>query len=150
MPGLLEIAEQIVHTSITFALSRMHPIRFFLRLSAPLAILAIALCLTTRAYAAGGFDANGQCVGDQDGDGKEVPLTLDQDGIWQHADLTMLDFENKVQPCNAEGTTLTNTVIRGVVAPATYTGVRFRLGVPFDMDHQNEATAPSPLNLTGM
>jgi len=186
-----------------------------------LSIAAFILCVATRAPAAGGFDANGQCVGDKNGDGqvtvdelivavnnaldgcqltpvtlqfrgmvgdqpftcgsiyhnigttngdlvpsdfrlylhnfrlvtaegKEVPLTLDQDGLWQYSNLAMLDFENKVQPCNAEGTTLTNTVVHGMAPPGTYTGVRFLLGVPFDLDHQNSAAAQSPLTLSAM
>ena len=84
------------------------------------------------------------------GDGKEVPLTLDQDGIWQYSTVALLDFENKAPPCAAEGTTLTNDRIRGRVAPGTYTGVRFRLGVPFALNHGNVATAPAPLSLSAM
>jgi len=83
------------------------------------------------------------------GDGAEVPLTLVQDHLWQLDNLALLDFENKVRPCN-EGTTQTNSTVHGFAPPDEYTGVRFRLGVPFDMDHIDEATAPSPLNLSGM
>jgi uncharacterized repeat protein (TIGR04052 family) len=82
-------------------------------------------------------------------DGKEVPLRLDQDGVWQYRNVALLDFENKVSPCN-DGTPQTNVAVHGVAAPLTYTGVRFFLGVPFEMDHVNAATAPSPLNLDGM
>src|SRR6202158_1925155 len=185
------------------------------------AVLSCVLLMPVRARAADGFDANGQCVGDQNGDGqvtideligavnnalnacqftpvtlrfrgvvgdqpfecgsiyhgigttngdivpsdfrmyihnirlitadgKEVPLKLDQDGILQHDTVAMLDFENKVQPCNAEGTTLTNAMVHGMAPPGTYTGVHFLLGVPFNMDHQNVAIAASPLNLSAM
>ena len=82
-------------------------------------------------------------------DGKEVPLRLDQDGAWQYHDVALLDFENAVSPCN-DGTPQTNFVVHGMAAPLAYTGVRFFLGVPFELDHINEATAPSPLNLDGL
>ncbi|MFI5365168.1 MAG: MbnP family copper-binding protein [Candidatus Binatia bacterium] len=82
-------------------------------------------------------------------EGKEVPLRLDQDGAWQYRDVALLDFENAVSPCN-DGTPQTNFVVHGMAAPLTYTGVRFFLGVPFELDHLNEATAPSPLNLDGL
>jgi uncharacterized repeat protein (TIGR04052 family) len=83
-------------------------------------------------------------------DGNEVPLTLDQDGKWQYADVALLDFENKAPPCNAQGTTATNSTVRGRVPPGTYTGVRFLLGVPFSLNHGNQSSSPSPLNLTAM
>jgi len=81
--------------------------------------------------------------------GHEVPVQLDQDGLWQVDTLALLDFENKVRPCT-NGTVETNTSIHGRVAPGSYTGVRFRLGVPFDRNHADEATAPSPLNLSSL
>jgi len=82
-------------------------------------------------------------------DGKEMPLRLDQDGIWQRDDIALLDFENRVRPCN-NGTTPTNTTLRGGVPPGQYNGVRFVLSVPFSRNHQDQAVAPSPLNLTSM
>src|SRR5262249_24683963 len=82
-------------------------------------------------------------------EGTEVPVQLDQDGIWQYRDVALLDFENKVPPCN-DGTPQTNSVVHGTVPVGTYTGVRFLLAVPFELDHIDEATAPAPLNLDGM
>jgi len=40
--------------------------------------------------------------------------------------------------------------VTGTVPPGDYTGLRFRLGVPFALNHGNAATAPSPLNLSGL
>ncbi len=82
-------------------------------------------------------------------DGTEVPVTLDQDGIWQADDLAMLDFEDKGGPC-LNGTPETRSVIAGMAPEGTYTGVRFMLGVPFEANHQDNALAPSPLNLSAM
>lgn len=81
--------------------------------------------------------------------GEEVPVSLDQDGLWQYADVAMIDFENAAGTC-ANGTADTNTAVRGIVPAGKYRGLRFVLGVPFALNHQNAATAPSPLNVTAM
>jgi len=81
--------------------------------------------------------------------GDEVPLSLEQDGLWQNGDVALLDFENRVRPCNT-GTSPIHTSVRGMVPPGVYTGVRFALGVPFARNHLDTATSPSPLNLSGM
>jgi len=84
-----------------------------------------------------------------DSTGREVPVLLDQDGIWQLEDLALLDFEDKSAPCNL-GTVQTNTSVRGVVPAGSYDGIRFSLGVPFRMNHQEVGVAQSPLVLTAM
>ncbi|HEY8427358.1 MAG TPA: MbnP family copper-binding protein, partial [Sandaracinaceae bacterium] len=81
-------------------------------------------------------------------DGREVPLELEQNE-WQHENVALLDFEGG-DGCDS-GTVSTNSVVRGVVAEdATFTGVRFRLGVPFALNHADVSTAPPPLNYTSM
>jgi uncharacterized repeat protein (TIGR04052 family) len=76
------------------------------------------------------------------------PLTLDEDGTWQSGGVALLDFEDKSGGC-ANGTTPTRTVVTGKVAHEhDYHTVRFKLGVPFALNHADAATAPSPLNLT--
>lgn len=81
-------------------------------------------------------------------DGREVPLELAQNE-WQHQDVALLDFEGG-DGCDS-GTAATNAVVRGVVAEdATFTGVRFRLGVPSELNHADASTAPAPLNYTSM
>ena len=81
--------------------------------------------------------------------GSEVPVQLEQDGVWQYQNVAMLDFENGSGPCTF-GNEATNTTVRGTVPAAVYTGVKFDLGVPFDLNHGNAATAPAPLNFTAM
>lgn len=85
-----------------------------------------------------------------DGSGAERPLTLDQDQLWQYQDVALLDFEDKTAPC--DGTTATNFTVRGQaeVGSGGYTGLRFVVGIPPALNHGNQATAPSPLNLSGM
>ncbi|MCX8071606.1 MAG: metallo-mystery pair system four-Cys motif protein [Candidatus Binatia bacterium] len=82
-------------------------------------------------------------------DAREVPVLLDQDGIWQLEDVALIDFENKTSPC-VNGTVLTNDTIRGRVAPGDYNGIRFVLGVPFRLNHGDASVAPPPLSLTAM
>lgn len=81
--------------------------------------------------------------------GAEVPVTLEQDGRWQYADVALIDFEDGSGTC-ANGTADTNTVVRGLAPRGPYRGLRFVLGVPFALNHINAATAPSPLNLTAL
>ena len=82
-------------------------------------------------------------------DGSAVPVELEQDGLWQHENLALLDFENKAGAC-ANGTSETNHVIRGRVPNTSYTGVAFKVGVPFALNHGDAAAAPSPLNLSAL
>lgn len=84
-----------------------------------------------------------------DATGKAVPLKLDQDERWQHRDVALLDFENRTGPC-LTGTQETRDVIAGTVPAGTYRGLRFSLGVPFELNHADATIAPSPLNLTSL
>jgi uncharacterized repeat protein (TIGR04052 family) len=81
--------------------------------------------------------------------GGEEPLALEQDGKWQHQNVALLDFEDKTGSCS-NGTTDTNVMLHGEVPPGTYVGIKFRLGVPLALNHNDVATAPSPLNLSGL
>ncbi|WP_437851114.1 MbnP family copper-binding protein [Sorangium sp. So ce363] len=82
-------------------------------------------------------------------DGEEVPLSLEQDELWQYQDVVLLDFEDRSGTC-ANGTEETNGVVRGTVPAGDYDGLSFKLGVPFDLNHGDASSAPSPLNLTGL
>src|SRR5579863_8307437 len=82
-------------------------------------------------------------------DGASVALSLDQDGIWQYRNLTLLDFEDGTASC-LNGNAGINKQILGKVPAGKYTGLRFTLGVPFELDHIAATSAPSPLNTTAM
>ena len=84
-----------------------------------------------------------------DGSGGVQPLELEQDGLWQRDDLALLDFENGSAAC-VNGTTATNTSVRGTVPAGDYTGLRFTLGVPESMNHVDQTTAAAPLDLTAL
>lgn len=82
-----------------------------------------------------------------DATGKAVPLKLDQDERWQHRTVALLDFEDRSGPC-LTGTQETRDVVTGTVPAGDYRGLRFTLGVPFELNHADATIAPSPLNLT--
>jgi uncharacterized repeat protein (TIGR04052 family) len=77
------------------------------------------------------------------------PVELDQDGAFQNGGVALLDFEDDLGSCG-NGTTQTHTTITGSAKPGDYTGIAFKVGVPEDQNHGNQAIAPSPLNLEGM
>ncbi|MBD1842970.1 metallo-mystery pair system four-Cys motif protein [Cyanobacteria bacterium FACHB-63] len=84
-----------------------------------------------------------------DAQGKVVPITLTQDNRWQYQNVALIDFENKTGMCS-NGTTETNDRIVGTIPKGNYKGIRFTLGVPFKLNHEDATIAPSPLNLTSL
>ncbi|MFC4158569.1 MbnP family copper-binding protein [Chitinimonas lacunae] len=82
-------------------------------------------------------------------DGRSVPLTLEQDGVWQHEDVALLDFEHGEGACR-NGTPGRHEAISGRVPAGDYRGLRFTLGLSPARNHADVTLAPSPLNLTAM
>lgn len=83
-------------------------------------------------------------------DGREVPLELSDDGVWQNGGIALIDFEDG-DGCEG-GNAPTNARLVGTV-PAdvgAISGLRFVVGVPEARNHLDSATAPSPLNLSSM
>lgn len=83
-------------------------------------------------------------------DGEEVPVELVQDGMWQYNDVALLDFEDGTGLCSGSGTPEMNDKIVGTIPAGEYAALRFDLGVPFELNHLDTATAPAPLNLPAM
>lgn len=77
-------------------------------------------------------------------DGSKVPVKLNVREPWQSESLALLDFEDKTGRCT-DGTEGTNTAVTGTVAPGSYKGLRFIVGVPEDLDHKDQAGAAEPL-----
>jgi uncharacterized repeat protein (TIGR04052 family) len=82
-------------------------------------------------------------------DGAEVPVTLDDDGMFQQGDVALLDFEDGSGPC-ASGNSAMRSEVTGTVPAGSYEELRFTLGVPFALNHSDAATAEPPLNVSGM
>jgi uncharacterized repeat protein (TIGR04052 family) len=68
--------------------------------------------------------------------GGAYPLSLRSDQQWQSDRVALIDMigENS------------NLSIRGQVVGTTFSGIRFTLGVPFELNHANPMTAAAPLN----
>ena len=84
-----------------------------------------------------------------DAQGNPVPVELEQDDKWQYQNVALLDFEDKTGAC-ANGTVETRNVVTGTMPQGDYRGLQFTLGVPSQLNHEDAAIAPSPLNLTSM
>lgn len=81
--------------------------------------------------------------------GTAVPLVLEEDQRYQRDRLALLDFEDGTGSCIG-GDLDTRTFLRGIAPDEDYTGVRFQIGVPEELNHLDAATAPAPLNQPGM
>ena len=80
--------------------------------------------------------------------GESTPAALVADGRWQTREVALLDFEDASGGC--EGDTATNVSVRVTAPPGPYSGVRFVVGVPFALNHQNPALAAPPLTTGAM
>jgi len=83
-------------------------------------------------------------------DGTLQPITLEQDGKWQHDDIALLDFEDGTAGCSGSGNADINTSLRGTVPDGDYQGLAFNIAVPFEKNHGDPTLAAAPLNATGM
>ncbi len=82
-------------------------------------------------------------------DGRETPLALDDDGLWQGRGVALLDFEDATGGCDTGFTTPeVNTTLRGRAPRGAYAGVRLRIGVPNELNHVDPTSMPAPLNTT--
>jgi|GEM_PF-3561868 len=59
--------------------------------------------------------------------GEAVAVMLEQDGIWQHANTALLDFEDGTAGCADSGNPELNNVLRGTIPQGEYTALRFEL-----------------------
>ena len=84
-----------------------------------------------------------------DSSGAEHPVSLTPDERWQQENIALIDLENGAGACS-NGTSAMNTAIRGTVATSDFAGIRFTIGVPFDMNHANPLLAQPPLNDSAM
>jgi|MDTC01.3.fsa_nt_gb uncharacterized repeat protein (TIGR04052 family) len=84
-----------------------------------------------------------------DASGSATPLALTADDTWQTESIALLDFEDKSAGCS-NGTERTNTVIHGTAPDASYSGIRFTVGVPFSDNHADPSQATGPLTFTSM
>lgn len=84
--------------------------------------------------------------------GEEVPVDLVDDGSWQGSGVALLDLQ---EDCGRVGNEVRRIVVGTVPLDPESTrrrwrGLRFRVGVPFALNHQDPAHALGPLARTSM
>jgi uncharacterized repeat protein (TIGR04052 family) len=82
----------------------------------------------------------------------EVPIEIETAGAFQGQGVALLDFEDRSGSCS-EGTTETNNEVRGRAMQHIHSGIRgikFKVGVPFMLNHRDPSSSPAPLNLSAM
>ncbi len=72
-----------------------------------------------------------------------------EDDRWQQTKVAMVDLENGEASCT-NGTADTHTRIDGMADISDFTGIRFTVGVPFELNHANPLLAAAPLNDAAM
>lgn len=73
-------------------------------------------------------------------------LILDDSSEWQSKRVVLLDFEDGTGPCEATGTAGTNRFITGSIPTAEYSGIKFKIGLPFNMNHKLPEEQEPPMN----
>jgi len=84
-----------------------------------------------------------------DEEGEEVPVELDNRSPWQSKTVALLDFEDASSACK-NGNSAMNATVTGKVPDRNYVGVVFSPAVPLDLNHEDPATLPDPLQAGGM
>jgi len=82
--------------------------------------------------------------------GEKHPLKLDQDGKWQRDAIALLDFEDGTGSCDTGSPETRLEVVGRAPDFNDYTGLEFKVGIPEEQNHLDGATAPAPLNASGM
>lgn len=97
--------------------------------------------------------------------GIKIPVTLDATQDGQNADVALLDFRDtalindsatEICPQDREGTSdnpnYNDTIVGSVSVDPDYTisSIQFTLGVPFDLNHKDQAAAEEPLRNPGL
>jgi uncharacterized repeat protein (TIGR04052 family) len=77
----------------------------------------------------------------------ETPLVLSDDDEWQDGEVVLIDLEDGTGDCATDGTSATNAMAVGTAADATYDGIAFTVGVPFDSNHADVTGAEPPLDV---
>jgi uncharacterized repeat protein (TIGR04052 family) len=93
-------------------------------------------------------------------DGSETPFNLISDNSNQNSyddgtSIGLIDFTDQTGDCStgifSSGTTATtNTKLVGGPVFGNFSGLKFTIGVPTNLNHQDSTSAKAPLNSTGM
>ena len=82
-------------------------------------------------------------------DGSSESISL-EDNAWQSDGVALLDFQNKADSCSGDDKE-TRTTVTGTVSNGTsITGISFTLGIPETLNHQDQSSASTPLNIISL
>lgn len=82
----------------------------------------------------------------QDETGTWQALQLDAGSVWQSDSVALLDFEDGSAACADSGNAAQNDQVVGTLPASRYRGVRFTVGVPRALNHDDVTLAAAPLN----
>lgn len=82
--------------------------------------------------------------------GQEVPVKLDERAPWQAQNVALVDFENNEGACRFGGDPGLNAELTGTIPFGRYRGLRFTLGVPSAINHQDPLLSGAPFQAGGM
>ena len=88
------------------------------------------------------YVSNVQLIDDQ-GQAHDVRFATEMD--WQNDAVALIDLEDGSGACQ-NGTSGTSDHVLGVATARAYRGLRFTVGVPFRLNHENPLTAKPPLD----
>jgi len=77
--------------------------------------------------------------------GEAQKLALHKEIPWQQSDLALIDLENGQGSCS-NGTSEIYAYLVGSLPPGEYSGLRFTVGVPFEINHLDPLQADAPLD----
>jgi len=80
-----------------------------------------------------------------DNDGRSHDVRFATEMSWQNDAVAIIDLENGEGAC-LNGTAELSTYVLGVAKVKEYRGLRFTIGVPFRINHENPLTAEAPLD----
>jgi uncharacterized repeat protein (TIGR04052 family) len=80
-----------------------------------------------------------------DSNGRQHGLAMPADDRWQQEKVALIDLENGASAC-LNGSNEMNISLSGTVEMTDIVGLRFTVGVPFDLNHANPLTALAPLD----
>lgn len=84
-----------------------------------------------------------------DSRGNEHSVSLTPDERWQQQGVALIDLENGSGTCS-NGTADIRASLEGTVTGSDFVGVKFTIGVPFEMNHANPLLAQPPLDDAAM
>jgi uncharacterized repeat protein (TIGR04052 family) len=84
-----------------------------------------------------------------DSRGNEHSVSITPDERWQQRGVALIDLEDGSGTCS-NGTADIRASLEGIVTRSDFVGVKFTIGVPFEMNHANPLLAQPPLDDAAM